>query len=357
MKLSTGQRQSFPSHKNDVSKLARKSSGFTLIELLVVIAIIAILIALLLPAVQQAREAARRTQCKNNLKQLGVAMHNYHDVYLTFPPAYISTMAGQIGSRELGLYSWGAFLLPYIEQGNLFKQLNVGTVTLDQNLADPVIRGALQTPIPAFICPTDVGPELNNWENSGTAGRYNRLVTSDGTDRIAIAKSNYIMVTSTGNSTRPAVNDSPYGSFDGVGGQNSSVKIRDIIDGTSNTLAIGERAWQVGSIEMGAGTAVGFSVISSRMSDGILESGTAVMGIAYWGVNDTVSPFAAGHAARAFSSPHVGGIQFLLCDGSARFISENVDFKPHNVGSDGWLVDSTLERLFSRKDGDVLGEF
>jgi prepilin-type N-terminal cleavage/methylation domain-containing protein len=107
-----------------------RSRGFTLIELLVVIAIIAILIGLLLPAVQQAREAARRTQCKNNLKQIGLAMHNYHDVYGRFPPGFVmkNPPSANANSIERSMYSWGAFILPQIEQANLFTTLNVGNV-------------------------------------------------------------------------------------------------------------------------------------------------------------------------------------------------------------------------------------
>ncbi len=104
--------------------------GFTLIELLVVIAIIAILIALLLPAVQQAREAARRTQCRNNLKQIGLAMHNYHDIYNTFPPSFImkNPPSANANSVERSMYGWGALILPQIDQAPLFNRLNVGTV-------------------------------------------------------------------------------------------------------------------------------------------------------------------------------------------------------------------------------------
>lgn len=111
-----------------------RSRGFTLIELLVVIAIIAILIALLLPAVQQAREAARRTQCKNNLKQIGLAMHNYHDIFNTLPPGYISRFPNVIVSGEQGLYSWGAMILPQVEQANLYSVLNVGNTPLQTNV-------------------------------------------------------------------------------------------------------------------------------------------------------------------------------------------------------------------------------
>jgi len=129
----------------------RLRRGFTLIELLVVIAIIAILIALLLPAVQQAREAARRTQCKNHLKQIGLAIHNYHDTHNTFPPGYIARIPQNITSSERGLYGWGAFVLPYMDQAPLYNLLQVGNVPLETNAVTNL--AALQTPLPAFSLP------------------------------------------------------------------------------------------------------------------------------------------------------------------------------------------------------------
>src|SRR5512136_2835831 len=122
----------------------RDKRGFTLIELLVVIAIIAVLVALLLPAVQQAREAARRTQCRSSLKQLGLAFHNYHEAFGTFPPGWISKVgdpfpgngqSGNIVTGETSLWAWGAMILPYIDQQPLSDALNVGNVTLSQDLA------------------------------------------------------------------------------------------------------------------------------------------------------------------------------------------------------------------------------
>ncbi len=339
------------------SRSMLRRTGFTLIELLVVIAIIAILVALLLPAVQQAREAARRSSCKNNMKQLGLALHNYHDTHFVFPPGYISVQPGNTSSTEAGLYSWGAFLLPYVEQAPLYDLLNVGNVSLQANLATPAIRAALQQPMSVFSCPSDVGSGVNNSVLTPGSYVYDKRA-SDGTNPVAIAKSNYVMVSGSGNSTTVAVNPAAYGPHNGLGAQNSRIKMRDVTDGTSSTLAIGEKAFKVGGVEMGAGTAVGFSAITSS---GIKNGQTAVIGIAYWGINQTVVQ--VDHSTRGFSGPHPGGCHFVLCDGSVRFISENIDFKGNSLialptgMNPVFGVDSTFERLLSRNDGQPVGEF
>ncbi len=129
----------------------RRRSAFTLVELLVVIAIIGILIALLLPAVQAAREAARRIHCTNNLKQIGLAFHNYHDTHKCFPPSYVDSSSGG-GDEEWG---WAVFLLPYVEQKPLFDQMRVSEIPLHTMLADANLRDLIQTPLEAYLCPSD----------------------------------------------------------------------------------------------------------------------------------------------------------------------------------------------------------
>ena len=346
-----------------MTKNARTRHGFTLIELLVVIAIIAVLIALLLPAVQQAREAARRTQCKNNLKQIGLAMHNYHGVFLTFPSGYIAKIPQNTTSSERSLWSWGAFILPYLELGPLYETLNVGDVWLEQNLATPAGLAALQTPLPAFRCPSDTGPALNNFDASLSddpsnpdADWYVRYVTSDGSDRIAIATSNYVMVSNPGNSTTPPVDPTSYGPARGVAFQNSAISISDITDGTSNTLLVGERAWRFNDLTVGAANALGFSaeVCNSSGSANIKSAQLAAIGISYGGINYSATQRI--HQTRGFSSTHTGGAHFLFCDGSVHFISENIDYIMISP-ADTPFITSTFARLIARDDGQVVGEF
>ena len=350
--------------------------GFTLIELLVVIAIIAILIALLLPAVQQAREAARRTQCRNNLKQLGLALHNYHDSFRTFMPGIVSrfdfssapgTNCPEQTMSEAGCFAWGTFTLPYLEQSNLYNVLTQGNLPLEQVAATAAGLQALQTPLEVHRCPSDTGPQLNTYDNtlSGhemNGANYSRYIT-DGVNKIAIATSNYMIVSNAGDSTTPAICSDRYGPPLGLASQNSRVRIRDITDGTSNTFAIGERAWKFNDLIAGAGTIYGVSAdplanIDQSSSWNIKSAYTNVAGLTYDGLNWSQNNRA--HAGRAFSSPHVGGGFFLMCDGSVRFISENIDQRKGTVSAPGYpadIVTNTYGRLAVRSDGLVIGQF
>jgi prepilin-type N-terminal cleavage/methylation domain-containing protein len=348
------------------TKLFRKARGFTLIELLVVIAIIAILIALLLPAVQQAREAARRTQCKNNLKQIGLAFHNYHDIYNTFPPAYVTLAANGNATSEVGVYSWGSLILPQLEQANAFQILNVGNVPLQVNAANVATLAILQTAQPAFRCPTDTGPVLNNFVNAAGLGADNwyNMNISNGTGPVPIATSNYVMVAGTGVSTTPAANPTDRTASAvaprGVGFRNSKINFRDITDGTSNTLLVGERAWKYGQVNVGAATVFGFSASINNPSGSanVKSAALSCIGQGYNGINWSANNLI--HQTRGFSSGHTGGAQFVLCDGSVKFISENIDYRTTDNAA---LADmtlhasSTLARLFVRDDGLVIGEF
>ncbi len=341
---------------------SRVRVGFTLIELLVVIAIIAVLIALLLPAVQQAREAARRSQCKNNMKQIGLAFHNYHDVFNTFAPGCIARNPPTTNANavERGLYSWGASILPYIDQAPLYNQLNVGNVPMEQNLVTNL--AAMQTPLPAFRCASDIGPSLNNFDDAtadpGNGNVYNAHVTSNGTDRIAIATSNYVMAAGTSDSTTPPVYAAQYGQAQGVGFLNSKIGFRDLTDGSSNTIFVGERAWRFNNLTIGAGNALGFSSETNASGSNVRTNALAAWAIGYDGINYSTTNRV--HQRRGFSSVHVGGAHFLLGDGSVRFISQNIDYAKLTVTAAPYptgFTTTTFAKLLVRNDGQSVGEF
>ena len=264
---------------------------------------------------------------------------------------------------EQGLYGWGAMILPQVEQANLYSTLNVGNVPLQFNAGTAAGLVALQTPQPNFRCPSDVGPVLNNFKSTlpAAVNWYNRHVTSNGTDEIPIATSNYVMAAGTGFSTtppaKPGTSPTPP---QGVGFSNSKINFRDITDGTSNTIMVGERAWKYGQVMGGAATVIGFS---GSINDQNTNEQAAVKGgmlgalaIGYNGINWSATNL--DHQPRGFSSVHVGGAQFLMCDGAVRFISENIDYTATNPNVDPALwATTTFARLLCRADGQVIGEF
>lgn len=317
--------------------MARRKA-FTLIELLVVIAIIAILIALLLPAVQQAREAARRTQCKNNLKQWGLALHNYHDTVNKFCPALISS--GRYsnptyfsGNTRVGNVTGWQTLLPYIDQAPLYNQFDqsqtsvtsnpygLSMQTLNANNAKLVL-----TPIPALECPshTQAGP-CN--ENFPTDPWYPRVPQT--------RRTSYLFAVGLGTDY-----DGPWSAMTsfqrGAFGNDGAANIRDITDGTSNTMLIGE-GW--------GGPA--YSIVSAFGPWGLSGIHTSVHGrvvigncylpgdvdcyYAYasqWKINADYNQDGSGkHYAWGFGSGHTGGMQSLFADGSVKFLSENMDYR------------------------------
>ena len=329
--------------------IVRKKTGFTLIELLVVIAIIAILIALLLPAVQQAREAARRSQCKNNLKQLGLGLHNYHDTFTTFP--YGGSVAGTVNwgagaGKFASIYNWRGFILPYIDQAPLYNQMATGMAPLDVTITGSgstawatAAQGlsAVKASLPVMQCPSDPGTGKPTvpvvWTNMpqyvGTAASYYGVSgpSSNGSAYTATTKC-YL---TTGCTVYGATND-----HHGAGGTSdpgmfvlraSKISMRDFTDGTSNTLAVGEQL---------AATDSGSPNQHSHWMDGF-SLGTTTRGI-----NDVNT--SANYYLKNFGSKHTGGAQFLLADGSVRFISENIDIILFN-------------RLGTKGAGEVIGEF
>ena len=341
--------------------------AFTLIELLVVIAIIAILIALLLPAVQQAREAARRTQCKNNLKQIGLALHNYHDQANVFPPGYIST--GVTANQYQG-WGWTVMLLPQFDQGPLYNQLNT---YMNGDFLDAAVipTGATsmisRTTIAALKCPSDVGSDLVSFLGAIPTPAGTAVATSD------FARSNYFGVVgwqNTGTVTAPVaigIQDGviPTSSvFRGSFSENSRVGLRDMTDGSSNSIVVGERytptyngaagtfpvghgTWVgVGNRNTADGLASGLGDTAARTDIAIDNSTTASTrrSPASYRINGNNTGSAPRGQTSGFGSMHTGGAHFTMGDGAVRFISENID-------------GNVYRNLGSINDGQVVGEF
>ena len=312
-------------------RLLPRRRGFTLIELLVVIAIIGVLVALLLPAVQQAREAARRTQCRNNLKQIGLALHNYHDVNRSFPmgvryPSYAS--------------NWRYSILPFLDQAPLYNQLSAAhpanTDGFQTNQESSSSRYGVNFGVLAgltlkgYECPSSAIPD-NHDPTDVTMRNFQRGQTHD-----------YVGLTGAypdpaGRATPCHQNAPFYGHIceNGVLIPNAVVRMRDLTDGSSNTLVVAEQSGYNDGRDRRANYYGGWAGAqrSSRVSQ-LGETGHAsemiVTGITtlWFGINASVTATGAGHPHHSntiVNSFHEGGIHVLLCDGSVRFLSENVN--------------------------------
>jgi prepilin-type N-terminal cleavage/methylation domain-containing protein/prepilin-type processing-associated H-X9-DG protein len=271
--------------------MSRLRKAFTLIELLVVIAIIGILIGLLVPAVQKVRESANRTQCVNNLKQIGLACLNYHDSKKAFPPGFVAS-ASYPDTRPG--WGWATFLLPYIEQDNLYRRID---------LTQPVEQSpAIQTVIRLYLCPSDIAPESAFPITDATL-----------TPVAMAAPSSYA---ATVGSDASEVDD-PVGN--GVFYRNSRTRIADIIDGTSQTALVGDRAWaQANGIWAGAPAGAVTRAGALNVWPNATGPAPALILVHNNWINITTD---ADGGLDDFSSNHPGGINLLFADGSVHFLA------------------------------------
>lgn len=311
--------------------------AFTLIELLAVIAIIGVLIGLLLPAVQQAREAARISSCRNNLKQIALACHSYVDAAQKFP-------ASAIGDVNTGAtWSWNALILPQLEAESVFATLNpLGrtageALTAAQNNATQ--RAAFQQPLATYRCPTDLIPSVF----SGTDPRNDDA-------KFPLGKSNYVGINDSGNGVTMKPEGAPNGIF---GEMNRGTPLRNVTDGTSKTLLLGERCWAYtkrGVVHMmyaanqftqSRGDAAQIRHHNRGWGD---TTACAQPGITPYSPIAAVHPDPAWIIRSVTASVHQGGANFACVDGSVRFIDESVN-------------SLTLQRLFSMNDGAVTGDY
>ncbi|MFI4874487.1 MAG: DUF1559 domain-containing protein [Blastopirellula sp. JB062] len=282
-----------------------RRSAFTLVELLVVIAIIGVLIALLLPAVQQAREAARRMSCSANFKQVALALHNYHDTHLKFPLGS-AISGGCSGYSGTHLFSWGVHTLPFIEQTARYDAVNFNVASPIQTQSNYEPESALG-PVPTFICPSN--PQSDLMVNPSFSGAVESVPRSD---MAGVADSRDWRCSSSG-----TVGLRPRSDGNGVFYALSTTNFRDIIDGTSNTLLIGE---VTGDPQQATSNSATTYNANSYAVYNTLDTSTGING-----------PFTVPGGGvfewrpQGFSSFHPGGAHFAMADGSVRYLAETVD--------------------------------
>lgn len=320
----------------------KSRSGFTLIELLVVIAIIAVLIALLLPAVQQAREAARRTQCKNQMKQLGLALHNFHDVFLHFPGGAQEDVykTPRINNTFIRGTSWIVFILPYIDQAPLYTTYDF---TLAYNTAPNATTFGAKV-IPAIYCPSGPTPkgylDTNASNNTNPSTHYYGVMGPGGPTNPTVI--NYGGINYSYTIGNPVMNGS-YGT-DGVLGQYRDnpgsvtteffVGLKDILDGSSSTLMLAELSKTLPS---GVANQYRTWIRGNNGGSGATKNVTNPINSTYYNTSNNFNDI-------SFASNHTGGCHFTLSDGSVRFVNENIDMRVYMT-------------LASRRSGEVIGEY
>jgi prepilin-type N-terminal cleavage/methylation domain-containing protein/prepilin-type processing-associated H-X9-DG protein len=336
----------------------RRRNGFTLVELLVVIAIIGILVGLLLPAVQAAREAARRMSCSNNMKQLGLAIHNYESANRRIPPGWMLGRGMALsptvtGTNNWGAWGWPVFVFPYIEQGPMYEQLGTATTHLRDQLDVPAIRSLMQTQISSFRCPSDLAPAAND----------KRMLLSTAGTSYAVSTSSYVGWNSgSWGYIPPQVNDGRAGMFTG----GIAIKFGEVTDGLSNTLMFGERSYKSivapngNTISCGAANVFGvrWAADLNIVARNPVNGSSCVLGMGEGHINSILigsptaptPPPASGNSVcgRGAFSYHSGGAQFTMGDGSVRFISDSISWTPDQA------INSTFEFLGAMADGNPI---
>ncbi len=303
-----------------------RRTAFTLIELLVVIALIAVLIGLLLPAVQKAREAAFRGQCQNNLRQIGLALHNYHDANQTLPPGYLAKVPYSDGATDTYPgWGWAAFILPYVEQANVYHAFN---------LSQPVQTfPGIQTTIKTYVCPADLG--------TGTPF----MVPTAFSSPIALAAPSSYAACCGSDSADTA---DPNGN--GVFFRNSQVRLTDILDGTSQTILVGERAF-ANAQGIWAGAISNGVILRGPMNKnpGTSDGPAPCLVLAHCHLINTQGDFDGG--LDDFSSLHFGGANILFADGSVHFIRNVPSDNPDGSYTPDSLI---LQALGTRAGAEVV---
>jgi prepilin-type N-terminal cleavage/methylation domain-containing protein len=330
--------------------------GFTLIELLVVIAVIAILIALVMPAVQNAREAARRAECRNHLKQIGIALHNYHELHSVLPFGYVSDPTNPSVGKGWG---WAVPLLPGLGQMPLYTKLSPNKMSLQAVMDSAAHQDFLRTPLSVFVCPSDEADEKSHVNRrfqgfllSSTTPVAAHIVPwppvpSPGPTGVATAVSSYAASLGSDWDESTTTWSSRQLLGRGAFGNNSKVKFADVLDGTSNTFAVGERSWS------------NFSAVWAGVDfwdNCIFNGNQMVLGTTAYKLNDI--PFGSSldcqsRGAAGFGSSHSGGAFFLLLDGSVRFINDTIDSNPSSVPAER----GTYQLLSDIFDDQTTGSF
>lgn len=344
--------------RESVREALRTKRGFTLIELLVVIAIIAVLIALLLPAVQQAREAARMAQCKSNLKQIGVAIHNYHADYQALPPGWVwGPMFGNPPTTtNRDVFAWSARLLPNLDESTLYKNMGVAdSFSMQVGDGSTTTNLHIDTVLRVFRCPTDITQDISDGRRNTQLDVINATTA---TERRFNSVSNYLGnwgMSARGDCRGRSVGN---GASNGIFFRNSSLTFSDmdVKDGSSNTFMVGEVGYhqKLSTVNRsGAGYWVGTQANGGHRRNIVRSVRYPINAFGTAAVDDN-----------GFGSMHFAGANFLFGDGSVHYLSENIDSNagPNsgNIcgnGNPGSKILGIYQRLGIRNDAQTVGDF